>query len=154
SAPIGALTAELRQTLRQNKQEILSFLRSADSVASQPCAIVPIQSQGSRPPIFGTAGHNGDVFCYRALAHHLGTDQPLFGLRPPGLDNDTPPLNRVEKLAAYFAAEIRAFHPRGEFVIAGFAPGERWRLNWPGSWRQQRPHPIFWPSSDRPTRPR
>jgi len=123
NAPIGALTAELRQTLRQNKQDFLAFLRSANSVARQSCGIVSIQSQGSRPPIFGTAGHNGDVFCYRALAHHLGGDQPLFGLRPPGLDNDTPPLNRVEKLAAYFAAEIRAFHPRGGFVIAGFCAG-------------------------------
>ncbi|PWU14789.1 MAG: thioesterase [Verrucomicrobia bacterium] len=123
SAPVGTLTADLRQTLRQNKPEILAFLRSADSVARQSSAIVSIQSQGSLPPIFGTAGHNGDVFCYRALAHHLGADQPLFGLRPPGLDSDTPPLDRVEKLAAYFAAEIRAFHPQGEFVIAGFCAG-------------------------------
>ena len=123
SAPVGTLTTELRQTLRENKQEILAFLRSTDSVTRQSCGIVSIQPLGSRPPIFGTAGHNGDVFCYRALAHHLGADQPLFGLRPPGLDDDTPPLNRVEKLAAYFAAEIRAFHPGGAFVIAGFCAG-------------------------------
>ncbi len=123
SAPVGTLTAELRQTLRQNKQELLAFLRSAEAVARQSCGIVSIQPQGTRPPIFGTAGHNGDVFCYRALAHHLGTDQPLFGLRPPGLDSDVPPLDRVEKLAAYFAAEIRAFHRGGPFVIAGFCAG-------------------------------
>src|SRR5205823_7135038 len=120
SAPVGMLTAELRQTLRQNKQEILSFLRSAHSAVSQPCTIVPIQPRGTRPPIFGTAGHNGDVFCYRALAHDLGADQPFFGLRPPGLDTAEPPLNRVEELAACFAKDIRKVHPSGEFVIAGF----------------------------------
>ena len=123
SAPAGTLTEELRENLRQHKQEILAFLRSANAAASESSAIVPIQPEGTRPPIFGTAGHNGDIFCYRALAHHLGSDQPLFGLRPPGLDSDALPLNRVEKLAAYFAAEIRSFRPRGPFVIAGFCAG-------------------------------
>lgn len=123
SAPVGTLTAELRQALRQHKQEILAFLDSTTSVAKETYGIVPIQPQGTQPPIFGTAGHNGDVFCYRALAHHLGTDQPFFGLRPPGLDTDAPPLNRVEELAGYFATQIRAFQPRGAFVIAGFCAG-------------------------------
>jgi thioesterase domain-containing protein len=123
NAPVGMLTAELRHTLRQQKQEILAFLESSASAAKESCGIVPIQPQGTRPPIFGTAGHNGDVFCYRALAQHLGNAQPFFGLRPPGLDTDALPLNRVEELATYFAAEIRAFHPRGAFVIAGFCAG-------------------------------
>jgi thioesterase domain-containing protein len=123
SAPAGTLTAELRETLRQHKQEILTFLRSAHAVARESSGIVPIQPLGTRPPIFGTAGHNGDVFCYRALAHHLGSDQPFFGLRPPGLDSDAVPLNQIEKLAAYFAGEIRAFCPQGPLVIAGFCAG-------------------------------
>jgi thioesterase domain-containing protein len=68
-------------------------------------------------------GHNGDVFCYRALAQHLGDDQPFFGLQPPGLDGQTEPLTRIEDLAAYFAAQIREFHPDGPAVIAGFCAG-------------------------------
>jgi len=123
SAPVGTLTTELRETLRQHKQEILTFLRSTHSLAKKPDGIVPIQPNGTLPPVFGTAGHNGDVFCYRALSHHLGPDQPFFGLRPPGLDSDAPPLDRVEQLAARFASEIRAFHSQGPFVIAGFCAG-------------------------------
>lgn len=123
SAPTGALTAELRQELRQRKNEILKFLRSAESLAQQQRAIVPLQPRGTATPIFAVAGHNGDVFCFRALAHYLGADQPFFGLQPPGLDGNREPLERVEDLAAYFAAQIRSVRPDGPYVIAGYCAG-------------------------------
>jgi thioesterase domain-containing protein len=63
------------------------------------------------------------VFCYRALAQHLGDDQPFFGLQPPGLDGHSQPLTCVEDLAAYFAGQIREFQPDGPYVIAGYCAG-------------------------------
>lgn len=123
NAPTGALTAELRQELRQRKGEILKFLRSAESLAQQQRAIVPLQPRGTATPVFAVAGHNGDVFCFRALAHHLGADQPFFGLQPPGLDGNREPLGRVEDLAAYFATQIRSVRPDGPYVIAGYCAG-------------------------------
>jgi thioesterase domain-containing protein len=123
SAPAGALTVELRQELQRRKSEILKFLRSAESLAQQQRAIVPLQPRGNGTPIFAVAGHNGDVFCFRALAHHLGADQPFFGLQPPGLDGCREPLTRVEDFAAYFAAQIRTVRPDGPYVIAGYCAG-------------------------------
>ncbi len=123
NAPPGTLTPELRDELRRRKDEVLQFLRSAGSLARQQHAIVPLQPHGTRPPIFAFGGHNGDVFCFRALAQHLAEDQPLFGLQPPGLDGRREPLTRVEDLAAHFAAEIQAAHPNGPYVIAGFCAG-------------------------------
>ena len=123
NAPTGALTHELRDELRQRKVEIVKFLRSAESVAGQQRGIVPLQAKGTAAPIFAVAGHNGDVFCFRALAEHLGSDQPFFGLQPPGLDGNSEPLARVEDLAAYFAAQIRAVRPDGPYVIAGYCAG-------------------------------
>jgi thioesterase domain-containing protein len=92
-------------------------------VASQARAIVPLQQNGAGVPVFAVPGHNGDVFCYRALAQSLGDDQPFFGLQPPGVDGRDEPLERVADLAAYFAAQIRAFQPCGPYVIAGFCAG-------------------------------
>jgi thioesterase domain-containing protein len=74
-------------------------------------------------PVFGVGGHNGDVFCYRALAARLGSDQPFFGLEPPGLDGRCEPLMSVEELGAYFADQVRAFRPAGPCVIAGYCAG-------------------------------
>jgi thioesterase domain-containing protein len=123
NAPAGTLTPELRDQLQQRKDDILEFLRSAEALTRQQRAIVPLQPRGERTPVFAVAGHNGDVFCYRALARQLGEDQPFYGLQPPGLDGQSEPLRSVEDLAAYFAAQIQAFHRRGPCIIAGFCAG-------------------------------
>jgi len=113
NAPTGALTPELRDQLRQRKSAIVQFLRSAEALSRQERAIVPLQPRGQCVPVFAVPGHNGNVFSYRFLAQHLGDDQPFFGLQPPGVDGESDPLTRVEELAAYFAARIRAFRPDG-----------------------------------------
>jgi thioesterase domain-containing protein len=123
NAPTGVLTAERRAQLAERKPEILEFLRLADKVRHQQPAIVPLQPLGSRPPVFAAAGHNGDVFCYRALAQQLGVDQPFFGLQPLGYDPNTEPITRVEDLAAYFAQQILAFRPGQECIIVGYCAG-------------------------------
>jgi len=123
SAPVGALGPELREQLQQHKGDILEFLRAAEALGRQQRAIVPLQPHGKRISVFAVAGHNGDVFCYRALAQHLGDDQPFFGLQPPGLDGQSAPIASVEDLAAYFAAQIRAFRPDGPYAIAGYCAG-------------------------------
>ena len=123
TAKAGALTPELREQLRQCKSDILQMLASAHVLAAQERAIVPLQASGTRTPVFAAPGHNGDVFCYRALAQRLGEDQPFFGLQPPGVDGQDAPLERVEDLAACFARQVRAFRPQGPYIIAGYCAG-------------------------------
>ena len=123
AAKAGALTPELREELRQRKSEILQVLASAQALASQERAVVPLQPHGSRTPVFGVPGHNGDVFCYRMLAQCLGEAQPFFGLQPPGADGREDPLERVEDIAAYFADQVRDFYPQGRYIIAGYCAG-------------------------------
>ena len=123
SAPAGALTPELREHLRQRKNEIVEFLSAAEAAARQQRAIVPLQPRGGRVPVFAIGGHNGDVFCYRALAEHLGDDQPFFGLQPPGVDGRNAPIASVEDLASYFATQIREFKPHVSCIVAGYCAG-------------------------------
>lgn len=123
NAPAGLLTPQLREQIRQRKSEILAFLRTAEAIARQQRAIVPLQPRGSRTPVYAVAGHNGDVFTYRTLVRHLGDDQPFFGLEPPGLDDHSEPLASVEALAGYFATQIREFQPDGPYIIAGYCAG-------------------------------
>lgn len=122
-APRGAMTPELRAQLADRKEELLEFLRAAQSLARQERAIVPLQPHGTRAPLFAIPGHNGDVFCYRALARCLGDERPFFGLEPPGLDGFEEPLGDVAQLAAYFAAQIRAFQGDAPCIVAGYCAG-------------------------------
>ena len=123
NAPVGVLTPDLRDVLRQRKGDVIDFLRSAQALTQQQRGIVPLQQRGSLAPVFGVPGHNGDVFLYRALAQRLGSDQPFFGLEPPGLDGQSEPLTSVESLATYFAEQIRTFRSNGPYVIAGYCAG-------------------------------
>lgn len=122
-APAGALTAELSDLLRRRKPDILEFLRSVERQVREQRAIVPLQPHGRREPIFAVGGHNGDVYCYRLLAEHLGADQPFFGLQPPGADAGSEPLTRIEDLAAYFAGQVLSVRPQGPCIIAGYCAG-------------------------------
>ncbi len=124
SAVPGTLSGELLEQLRRFKADIVEFLSSAQALAKQERAIVPLQQNGTQAPVFGVPGHNGDVFCYRWLAQALGGEQPFFGLQPPGVDGRAQPLERIEDIAAYFAAQIGTFHPAGApCVVAGFCAG-------------------------------
>ncbi len=123
SAPAGALTPELRAALQRHKNDVLELLSSAQALAAQARALVPLERGGSRAPIYGVPGHNGDVFCYRALARALAGEQPFFGLQPPGLDGERAPFTRVEDLAGYFAGQIRASGEQGPCIVAGFCAG-------------------------------
>jgi thioesterase domain-containing protein len=123
NAPTGMLTPDIRDQLRQQKNEILDFLRTAESLTRQQRSIVPMQPHGRRTPVFAVPGHNGDIFAYRDLARHVGDDQPFFGLHPPGLDGNSEPLARVEDFAGYFAEQIQAFRVSGPCIIAGYCAG-------------------------------
>ena len=123
AAPPGVLTPALRDQLLRDKGAIVQFLRSAEALARQERAIVPLQPGGRGVPVFAVPGHNGNVFSFRFLAQQLGEDQPFFGLQPPGVDGECEPLTRVEELADYFAARILAFRPEGPYIIAGHCAG-------------------------------
>src|SRR4030095_813262 len=73
-APTGVLTEQHRLPLPSRKQEIVDLLRAAPQRAPQQRALIPLIAEGSGIPIFAAAGHNGDVFCYRSIAGHLGSD--------------------------------------------------------------------------------
>ena len=69
-------------------------------------SLVAIQPAGDRPPLFCVPGVGGNAVGYHALAHHLGTDQPVYGLQARGLDGRTEPFFRVEDMAAHYVREI------------------------------------------------
>ncbi|MFZ1010795.1 MAG: alpha/beta fold hydrolase [Candidatus Sulfotelmatobacter sp.] len=85
--------------------------------------LVPIQVAGSRPPFFCIHGAGGTILMYRELSQHLGGDQPFYGLQSQGLDGISPPLQRVDEMAAIYAREIRRAQPQGPYFIGGYCMG-------------------------------
>jgi len=86
-------------------------------------SLVPIQPGGTRPPLFCVHPGGGTVFCYTALARHLGRDQPVFGLQARGVDGEQPPDTSMEAMAAHYVRAIRCQQPEGPYLLAGWSLG-------------------------------
>lgn len=85
-------------------------------------SLIPIQSSGTKPPLFCVHGHMGEVFYCRNLSSALGADQPLYGLRSQGLGGESPH-RTVEQMASHYLKEIRRVQPQGPYLLSGFCLG-------------------------------
>jgi thioesterase domain-containing protein len=122
SAPPGALDASMLAALASRKQDILAFLRRAEDLRSGASALVPVKSEGDKPPIFGVSGHGADAYYLVSLARHLDARQPVISVEPKGLDGSEP-LASLEALARFEIETIRRFWPKGPYLLAGHCAG-------------------------------
>ena len=86
-------------------------------------SLVAIQPHGSKPPLFCIHAAGANVLIYRPLARHLGEDQPVYALQAQGLDGQSPPLRRVEDMAAHYIREMRSVQPDGPYYLLGASFG-------------------------------
>lgn len=103
-------------------EQLAEFLRRQDGSLRWP-SLVPIQPNGSKPPLFCMHRDDGLVMCYQELAHFLGPDQPVYGLQAQCLNGAANPYTTVESMAAHYVREIRACYPGGPYLLAGSSFG-------------------------------
>ncbi|MGB8953585.1 MAG: AMP-binding protein [Candidatus Aminicenantales bacterium] len=98
---------ELANLIRANKESVP--LRS----------LVVFRSEGSNPPFFCIPGNLGNVYTdFNYLAHHLGLDQPFYGLQDLAQNP-----SKIECLAARYIGEIRTVQPQEPYLIGGLCSG-------------------------------
>ena len=101
----------------------MAMLLREKSQPPRATSIVEIQPQGSRPPLMLVHGAGGGMFWgYTTLAHHLGTDQPVYAFKSRGVDG-CDELASIEDLARHYIADLRAFQPRGPYCLGGYCFG-------------------------------
>ena len=83
--------------------------------------IVPIHEDGSRRPLYLIHALRGEIDCYYALAHALGSDQPIYAFELTGLELEHP--QGVDSIARAYVRDLRAFHPVGPYIIGGYSFG-------------------------------
>jgi thioesterase domain-containing protein/NAD(P)-dependent dehydrogenase (short-subunit alcohol dehydrogenase family)/aryl carrier-like protein len=85
--------------------------------------LVPIQPHGNKPPFFCVSGVFGNVFDLYQLARYLGTEQPFYGLRSLGIDEDIAPYNHLKEIAAHHLKALQTVQPQGPYLIGGYSFG-------------------------------
>ncbi|ARV58502.1 non-ribosomal peptide synthetase [Nostocales cyanobacterium HT-58-2] len=117
----------LAMMLRSGEEKAVGhyvLIDAGEDTSTNPwSSLVKIQPKGSKPPLFCIHPLGGEILCYRPLARHLGSDQPVYGLQPLGLDGKQPPLTRVEDMATHYIREIQTIQPNGPYFICGYSFG-------------------------------
>jgi FkbH-like protein len=90
------------------------------AVRSPDLGLLPIQAEGSRPPLFLVHGAGGDVLWgYANLAHHTDPDQPIYGIQASSAEK----FSTLEAMAAHYVGKVRAFQPTGPYRLGGYCFG-------------------------------
>jgi thioesterase domain-containing protein len=131
------LAARLSATIERalgTKLPLAAFLRAvtieqqarllrAPEIQRRWPSLVPIRTNGSKPPLFCVHLADGQVLSYRDLVRHLPSDQPLYGLQSRGLDGASRINTSIEDMARDYVREIRALRPAGPYAICGWSFG-------------------------------
>ncbi len=101
--------------------ELSAVIRAGGRCSPKDC-LVPLQSEGSNPPLFLVHPAGGDALCYAGLASHLGPDQPVYALQE-GSFGGRGFFASIEELATQYLRQIRAIHPHGPYYLGGHCFG-------------------------------
>ncbi|MEM8832868.1 MAG: thioesterase domain-containing protein, partial [Cyanobacteria bacterium P01_G01_bin.19] len=115
------ITTLLKASTVEELAIILS--QTEQSIPSSCSSLVPIQPHGSKPPLFLVHGAGLHVMIFKDLATYLGSDRPLYGLQPKGLNSQETPLFTVEDMAAHYIKAMQTVQPQGPYYIGGFSFG-------------------------------
>src|SRR4029079_19392453 len=86
-------------------------------------SLVVMQRKGSLPAFYCVAGMGGTLNNLRKLALLVGDTRPFYGLQPPGADDPSQRLMRIEDLAEHYIKEVRKVQPHGPYLLGGYSGG-------------------------------
>jgi aspartate racemase len=101
----------------------LADLLDTETETPEWSPVVAIQPSGGNLPLFLIPGAGGSALGFERLAHHLGPDQPVYGIQARGLDGQQAPHTRIEDMAACYVDALREVQPHGPYFLVGYSAG-------------------------------
>jgi amino acid adenylation domain-containing protein len=89
--------------------------------SKKPADVVPMNPHGSRPPVFCLYNLGGDVGVYVELAKALGSDQPVYGIRSPALNNPRATPRALEEAATEVVKLIKSVGMKTPPALIGYS---------------------------------
>ncbi|MFH9011597.1 amino acid adenylation domain-containing protein [Streptomyces sp. NPDC017943] len=85
--------------------------------------LLPLQTKGSRPPLFCLHPGTGVGWTYAGLTRHLGPDQPLYAVQARALAELGHAPESVEEMVDDYLPLIREVQPHGPYRFLGWSFG-------------------------------
>jgi amino acid adenylation domain-containing protein len=112
----------LTELFRNPTIEYLAALLEGKKEDTGPSCLVPIRSEGSRPPLFLVHPVGGTVYCYQRLAGLANIDRPIYGFQTRAFAG-LPPQSSISEMAQTYINEMIAVQPRGSYFLGGWSMG-------------------------------
>lgn len=105
--------------------EIAGLIESDNSAEGRSLSLLVRLQKGNRtkPPLFLIHPVGGHVYFYRDIAKYLASDQPVYGIRAQGTEEEAEPLTKIEDMARQYIGEIRTMQPEGPYFVGGSSFG-------------------------------
>ena len=88
-----------------------------------PLALVALQPNGHRPPLFlAHAMGGGNLWGYANIARELGDDQPVYAFKPCEPEQ-LATFPTIESMATHYLKEMRHIQPHGPYRLGGYCFG-------------------------------
>ncbi|MFN7981656.1 MAG: amino acid adenylation domain-containing protein [Vicinamibacterales bacterium] len=94
-----------------------------EGTSRTPSHLVPLQTSGSRTPLFCVHPAGGHALCYFPLSRELGDEQPLYGLQASGVEAGEPLASSIEQMAADYIGVMRRVQAEGPYQLLGMSSG-------------------------------
>ncbi|CAM5624524.1 Non-ribosomal peptide synthetase OS=Streptomyces alboniger OX=132473 GN=CP975_32040 PE=4 SV=1 [Streptomyces alboniger] len=115
-------------TLRDKAEERLREQRNGTSRRGgrghgDLAVLLPLRTEGARPPLFCVHPAMGLSWSYGSLLRHLPQDRPVYGLQSRGLAGSEPMPRSVEDMVVDYLEQIRSVQPTGPYHLLGSSLG-------------------------------
>jgi thioesterase domain-containing protein/acyl carrier protein len=98
---------------------VARHLASGSAPSAVPSPLVALHAGGRRPPLILVPPAAMSVFTFSSLVERLGTEQPIYGLAPLGLQEGDPVCERIEEMATVYVRAIEDSRLAGPYCLAG-----------------------------------
>jgi acyl-CoA synthetase (AMP-forming)/AMP-acid ligase II/thioesterase domain-containing protein/acyl carrier protein len=85
--------------------------------------IVPMQTNGTKTPLFCVHPGVGEVLVFVNLAKYFVGDRPFYALRARGFNEGEKPFTSFDEMVATYVHAIRARQRHGPYAVAGYSYG-------------------------------
>ncbi|MFE9701893.1 AMP-binding protein [Streptomyces sp. NPDC005930] len=135
SLDILRLRSRVAQRLGVTDLEVVTVLRSPtvralarrlDRPAGNAPAydpVVPMQTTGTKTPLFCVHPGVGEVLVFVNLAQYFVGDRPFYALRARGFEDGEKPFATFDQMVDCYVEAIRARQPHGPYAVAGYSFG-------------------------------
>ncbi|MBB5932067.1 non-ribosomal peptide synthetase [Streptomyces echinatus] len=101
----------------------LSADTEADDFEDPFAVLLPIRTEGHRPPLWWLHPGGGLSWPYLGFARHVEPSRPLYGIQARGFDGTTPPAGSIEEMVEDYLEQVLEVQPTGPYHLLGWSFG-------------------------------